>query len=75
MKKMRRGMKILLLFHCSLKFFYYLCSAIERHRLQGRSAHKAEGECTPSHPFLLLKNFNNLLNNFFIIFLSKKFAE
>jgi hypothetical protein len=57
-------MKILPFFHCSLKNFHYLCSAIERHRLQGRSAHKAEGEYTPSRPFLLLKNFNNLLNKF-----------
>ena len=57
-------MKILPFFHCSLNFFYYLCSAIERHWLQGRSAHKAEGEYTPLHPFLLLKNFNNLLNKF-----------
>ena len=58
-------MKILPFFHCSLKNFYYLCSAIERHRLQGRSAHKAEGEYTPTHPFLLLKNFNKLLKYFF----------
>ena len=66
-------MKILPFFHCSLKIFYYLCSAIERHRLQGRSAHKAEGECTPSRPFLLLKNFNNLLKILFSNFMKKSY--
>jgi hypothetical protein len=34
--------------------------------IEGRSAHKAEGEYTPTYPFLLLKNFNKLLKYFFV---------
>jgi hypothetical protein len=41
----------------------------------GRSAHKAEGECTPTCTFLLLKNFNNLLKKFIFIFFLKKFVD
>ena len=52
-------MKILPFLFAQNKKMYYLCTC--NREVTGRSAHKAEGEYTPTCAFLLLKNFNKLL--------------